>query len=260
MKRFCSLNYSLTTGSNLNPGQTRIQLVLFTFNGRFPNIMSMFKIFIAALSLMLVGSICHAGQGEEQLRAFINDLQSLQTEFTQDLYDEAGTKIDSASGMLYLQRPGKFHWQYQQPYEQQILTNGETLWIYDSDLEQVTVRDVASNLQSTPAAILGGTANIDELYEITDMGELEGAHWVRLSSLDDESQYSDVRLGFEANELGMMIMSDNLGQTTRIDFSNTQRNVELDENLFDFDAPENVDVLDDRQSSVESVQPSGLIE
>ncbi|MEX0951981.1 MAG: outer-membrane lipoprotein carrier protein LolA, partial [Gammaproteobacteria bacterium] len=70
----------------------------------------------------------------------------------------------------------------------------------------------------------------------------------------------DVRLGFEADELGMMIMSDNLGQTTRIDFSNTQRNVELDENLFEFDAPENVDVLDDRQSAVESVQPSGLVE
>ncbi|MEX0951375.1 MAG: outer membrane lipoprotein chaperone LolA, partial [Gammaproteobacteria bacterium] len=150
----------------------------------------------------------HAGQGEEQLRAFMDEVQSLQTEFTQDLYDEAGTKIDSASGMLYLQRPGKFHWQYQQPYEQQILTDGETLWIYDSDLEQVTVRDVANNLQSTPAAILGGTANIDELYEITDMGELEGAHWVRLSSLDDDSQYKDVRLGFEADELGMMIMSD----------------------------------------------------
>lgn len=217
------------------------------------------KILLPVLMILPCFS-AHAGQGEEQLRAFMDEVQSLQTEFTQDLYDEAGTKIDSASGMLYLQRPGKFHWQYQQPYEQQILTDGETLWIYDSDLEQVTVRDVANNLQSTPAAILGGTANIDELYEITDMGELEGAHWVRLSSLDDDSQYKDVRLGFEADELGMMIMSDNLGQTTRIDFSNTQRNVELDENLFEFDAPENVDVLDDRQSAVESVQPSGLVE
>jgi outer membrane lipoprotein carrier protein len=201
---------------------------------------------VAVLLLSTLTFCAMAGPGEESLRAFLNDLQSLQTEFTQQLFNENGDLLDTASGTLYLQRPGKFNWQYREPYEQQILTDGRTLWIYDKDLEQVTIRDVQAGLRNTPAAILGGTADIDDLYEIIDMGDVEGYHWVRLRSLDDESQYNDVRLGFDGDRLGMMVMFDNLGQTTRIDFESSELNTSIAPDVFSFTPPANVDIIDDR--------------
>lgn len=188
-----------------------------------------------------------AGQGEEQLRAFLDDLDTFQADFRQQLFSESEELLETASGRFYLQRPGRFSWEYREPYEQKIITNGETLWIYDADLEQVTIRNVESGLQSTPAAILGGTANLDELYEIVEMGELEGYDWVRLKSTDPESQYNDVRLGFDSGRLGMMILTDNFGQTTRIDFSNIESNVDIAADTFEFTPPPDVDVLDDRE-------------
>lgn len=188
-----------------------------------------------------------ASDGEQQLRGFLQDLDSLRAGFEQKLFNESGELLETASGMFYLQRPGKFHWQYNQPYQQKIITNGETLWIYDEDLEQVTIRSMESGLQATPAAILGGTADIDELYEIINLGKVEGYDWVRLKSLNEDSQYSDVRLGFDGRKLGMMVLSDNLGQTTRIDFSEVELNADIKPSRFEFTPPEGVDVIDDRQ-------------
>ncbi|MDZ7737041.1 MAG: outer membrane lipoprotein chaperone LolA [Gammaproteobacteria bacterium] len=202
----------------------------------------LFFVFIAILAAPAV----QAG-GEEQLRAFLSDLDSLRAGFEQKLFNESGDLLETAEGELYLQRPGKFNWTYQSPYQQQIITDGKTLWIYDQDLEQVTIRNMGESMQASPAAILGGSANIDELYDITELGELEGYDWVRLESRDDDSQYSDVRMGFDGRELGMMILSDNLSQTTRIDFSNVVLNTDIDAARFEFTPPPDVDVIDDRQ-------------
>ena len=201
---------------------------------------------ISLLFLVVFSSLVNAN-GEEQLRAFLNDLDTLRAEFEQKLMNESGELLETAQGKLYLQRPGKFNWTYTTPYMQKILTDGETLWIYDQDLEQVTIRAMEQGLQATPAAILGGTANIDELYTIKEMGEVEGFQWVRLQSRKDDSQYSDVRMGFDGNKLGMMILSDNLGQTTRIDFSNVEINTDIEAERFDFTPPPDVDVIDARQ-------------
>ncbi len=187
------------------------------------------------------------GAGEDKLRSFLDDLDSLTADFEQQLLDESGDLLETSRGKLYLQRPGRFDWQYNEPYAQRILTDGDTLWIYDEDLEQVTIRDMEAGMQATPAAILGGSADIDELYDIVDLGELEGYDWVRLESRDEDSQYSDVRLGFDGRELGMMILSDNFGQTTRIDFSNVELNPGLEASRFEFNPPDGVDVIDDRE-------------
>lgn len=198
------------------------------------------------LFLVVFSPLVHAN-GEQQLRAFLNDLDSLRADFEQKLFNESGELLETAVGKLYLERPGKFNWTYTTPYQQKILTDGETLWIHDQDLEQVTIRDMEQGLQATPAAILGGTANIDDLYTIREMGELEGYEWVRLESNNDDSQYSDVRMGFDGSKLGMMILSDNLGQTTRIDFSSIELNVDIDASRFEFTPPPDVDVIDARQ-------------
>lgn len=199
------------------------------------------------LILTAATPLVHAGADEDTLRAFLNDLGSLKADFEQKLFNESGELLETVQGRLYLQRPGKFNWTYETPYQQKILTDSETLWIYDQDLEQVTIRDVEESLEATPAAILGGSADVDELYTITELGSLEGYDWVRLQSKQEDSQYSDVRIGFNGKELGMMILSDNLGQTTRIDFTNVKLNVDVDPERFEFTPPDDVDVIDDRQ-------------
>lgn len=199
------------------------------------------------LTLSLFWGGVQAESGEKQLRSFLGDLDSLTANFKQQLFNESGELLDTAEGKLYLQRPGKFNWEYNKPYSQRIITDGQTLWIYDEDLEQVTIRSMKAGLQATPAAILGGSADVDELYRIVDLGKLEGYDWVRLESLDEDSQYSDVRLGFDGNKLGMMILSDNLDQTTRIDFNDVELNPDINAARFEFTPPEGVDIIDARQ-------------
>lgn len=199
------------------------------------------------LLLVLLAPIAQAESGEDQLRAFLQDLDSLTADFTQQLYNESGELLETSTGKLYMQRPGKFNWEYNKPYEQKIITDGETLWIYDVGLEQVTVRDTHTGVQASPAAILGGSVDVDELYKIIELGEVEGYDWVRLVPIHENGQYNDVRLGFNGKKLGMMILSDNLGQTTRIDFSNVELNADVADSRFEFTPPDGVDVLDDRQ-------------
>ena len=205
------------------------------------------KKWLFLLSLMLFTSVIQAASGEDQLRAFLNDLDSLRADFEQKLFNESGELLETSQGQLYIQRPGRFNWTYETPYQQKIITDGQTLWIYDQDLEQVTIRDMQSGLQATPAAILGGNTDVDELYQIHELGELEGYDWVRLQSKQEDGQYSDIRMGFDGRKLGMMILSDNLGQTTRIDFSSIELNAEIEPDRFAFTPPDDVDVLDDRQ-------------
>jgi len=137
-------------------------------------------------------------------------------------------------------------WDYKHPYQQTIVTNGEVLWFYDEDLEQVTIREVSSSVESTPVAILGSYEDINKQFIIIDMENIEGFDWVELTPRDIDSQYNSIRLGFDKEKLGMMVMFDNLGQVTRIDFTEEVINKKLDNDTFDFELPEGIDVIDGR--------------
>ena len=127
-----------------------------------------------------------------------------------------------------------------------IVTNGEVLWFYDEDLEQVTIREVSSSVESTPVVILGSYEDIEKQFIIIDMENIEGFDWVELTPRGIDSQYNSIRLGFNREKLGMMLMFDNLGQVTRIDFTEEVINKTLDNGTFDFESPEGVDVIDGR--------------
>lgn len=189
-----------------------------------------------------------AGEKENPLDNFLHNLESFKADFTQTLSNERGDILETSSGVVYLQNPGKFRWVYKEPYSQLIITDGVTLWLYDQDLEQVTIRDVSKTIDKTPAAIISGQENIDEYYVSVDLGEIEGYDWIELTPRDIENQYSSVRLGFNKNELGMMVLFDNLGQITRIDFQDPVRNKRFGGPLFTFEIPDNVDVIDDRNT------------
>ena len=214
-------------------------------------IKTIFILFTFHISLF---SSAFAAEKPNPLDHFLNKLESFQADFVQTLSNEQGVTLETSSGVVYMQNPSKFRWVYQEPYEQLIITDGKTLWLYDEDLAQVTIRDIEESINNTPAAIISGQENIDKYYVTVDMGEIEGYNWIELTPKDTENQYSSVRLGFDDNNLGMMIMFDNLGQVTRIDFNNPLRNKRFGGPLFTFVAPEGVDVVDDRVQA-ENITP-----
>ena len=203
-----------------------------------------------SVNLLIFAVATHAEGKNSRLDGFIFEVYNFQAGFKQTLYNEDGENMETSNGQVFMQKPGKFRWIYQQPYTQLIITNGETLWIFDADLEQVTIRDISDTFESTPAAmILSGKEVIDEHFVVIDMGEIDGYEWIELTPRDVENQYSSIRLGFDGEVLGMMILFDNLGQTTRIDFENQKVNQEINEELFRFIPPEGVDIIDDRDFS-----------
>ena len=202
---------------------------------------------IKLLMLFLFTTTIYAeNKNEDHLNRFMNNTQTFEANFKQTLVDDQGIELESSTGIVFLHRPDKFRWDYKHPYLQTIVTNGETLWFYDEDLEQVTIRDVTSTLESTPAAILGSYEGIDKQFIIIEIGKIEGFDWVELTPRDIESQYDSIRLGFDKDKLSMMVMFDNLGQVTRVDFTQQVINEKLDDDTFNFEPPLGIDIIDDR--------------
>ena len=202
---------------------------------------------IKLFALLLFATASYAESNEDdRLTRFLDNMQTLQAKFKQTLVDDQGVELESSSGVVFLKRPDKFRWDYKHPYQQTIVTNGEVLWFYDEDLEQVTIREVSSSVESTPVAILGSYEDINKQFIIIDMENIEGFDWVELTPRDIDSQYNSIRLGFNKEKLGMMVMFDNLGQVTRIDFTEEVINKKLDNGTFDFEPPEGIDVIDGR--------------
>src|SRR3989338_877042 len=126
------------------------------------------KLFIG-LSIFMCASVAHAG-GIDKLKEFIAATQSAQADFTQVVLDQNGKRIQNASGIMQFQRPGKFRWTYQKPYEQIIVGDGEKFWLYDADLNQVTVRKLDAALGSSPAALVSGNNEIDRGFVLKECG------------------------------------------------------------------------------------------
>ena len=187
-----------------------------------------------------------AGAGAvERLNAFLADVQSLEASFDQSLYDEDSKLLEESGGQLYLQRPDRFRWSYSEPYVQEIVADGSRLWIYDSELSQVTVRPLDNALGNTPALLLSSNAPLQENFVVREAGLRAGLDWVELTPRSPEGSFSSVLLGFAGPDLKTMELLDSFGQKTQLDFSSTRRNPELDPALFRFTLPTGVDVITD---------------
>lgn len=194
--------------------------------------------------LLILASTASAGPGRERLDAFLQGLTSLEARFRQVLLDEHGKAVDESTGTVYLQRPGRFRWDYRAPFPQLIIADGERLWLYDPGLEQVTVRAQAQALGSTPAALLASTQPVDQEFEVSELdGRDDGNAWLALTPRDAASNFERIRIGFSEQGLHAMELRDSFGQTTRIEFSDIRRNPELDAALFRFQPPPGVDVI-----------------
>ena len=177
------------------------------------------------------------------LKDFLAMSKTITADFKQVSFDESGKPAQTSYGLFYLQRPGKFRWDYKKPFEQQIISNANKVWFYDVDLEQVTIKKLDKSVGSTPALLLSGQIEIEDNFTIKQQGKDEGLEWVKLSPKDENSGFKYILIGMDNGELGGMELSDNFGQLTRIYFSKLKTNQAIDKKMFEFKAPEGVDVF-----------------
>lgn len=196
------------------------------------------------LFLTFYQSNVSAADPVDQLKNLLKTSASLAADFKQVSYNKAGQAAQSSFGKFYLSRPGKFRWNYQKPFVQEIVSNGGKVWFYDADLEQVTVKQLDDSLGSTPALLLTGEVDIEEKFILQDQGSDDELNWVKLSPKNEESGFKYILIGLNNGQLGGMELSDNFGQLTRIYFSNIQTNPSLTPGLFEFKAPKNADVFE----------------
>jgi outer membrane lipoprotein carrier protein len=201
---------------------------------------------LSILLLLCLGTVNAAPDaGSQRVERFLQGLEGMQAQFRQTLADRTGQVTDQSSGVLAISRPNRFRWDYRQPYEQVIVSDGARIWLYDSDLEQVTVRKLDESLSATPAMLLSGKGKLEDNFKVTQTEQDKSVQWVRMEPKRSDTDFKWVRLGFSGEALRFMELGDKLGQTTVLEFSNFERNPKLDPTRFVFKVPEGADVIGD---------------
>ena len=204
-------------------------------------------IMIIRLLILLVLPVISVAEGQpiDQLRAFISASKTLSADFKQISFDEKGSPTQTSFGLFYLQRPGKFRWDYQKPYIQQIVSNAGKVWFFDADLEQVTIKKLDQSLGSTPALLLTGEVSLEENFTLEKQGTDGDMVWMKLLPKNEESGFNYILIGLEKGRLAGMELSDSFGQLTRIYFSEVKTNINIDPDVFEFTVPEGADVFEE---------------
>ena len=184
-----------------------------------------------------------ASAGEVYLEKFLNKTRTIEADFTQALRTYDGEVLQETEGQFYLSRPGKFRWNYKSPYEQIIVSDGERIWIYDVELQQVTVQKQSASLPATPMALLEDSSVLHKNYNVTPLDEQGGVHRLKLVSKSAESDFTEIVVGLDADGLRFMQLHDQFEQVTDIVFSNMKTNNKLASEIFRFVPPEGVDVF-----------------
>lgn len=198
--------------------------------------------FRTLVCILLLTPHAHAG-GVDALKSFISDTRTAKSAFSQIVIDQNGKLRQKSEGTLAFSRPGKFRWAYQKPYEQLIVGDGVKLWIYDADLEQVTVKKLDEALGSSPAALLAGSNEIEKFFVLKDAGIRDGMDWLEAKPRDKESTFEMVRMGFVGGTLKTMELKDSFGQTTVLNFSKLEKNPSLNSSAFKFTPPKGTDII-----------------
>jgi outer membrane lipoprotein carrier protein len=180
---------------------------------------------------------------ERRVEQTLGDLKSLRSHFDQELSGSHGELLERASGTLYIEKPNRFRWEYETGVRQLIVSDGERLWLFDQELDQVTVRALGQSLAGTPAMLLAGTGRATDSFRISDFGHFESLDWIRLLPKVADTDFREIRLGFARGELVRMTLKDKLGQTTDLKFRAFERNPKLDPERFRFVPPPGVDVI-----------------
>jgi outer membrane lipoprotein carrier protein len=199
--------------------------------------------FLLAATPSPASPVSASASAAAQVEKYLSELASWSADFEQTIDDGHGNVLRSAAGRLFLQRPGKFRWDYSQPSEQLVLADGKQIWFYDKDLAQANVRDMDTSLASTPASLLSGNGSVTTQFNVTALPVSAGLQWFQLVPKHADTDFQLVRIGFDKGELRSMFLADKLNQITQLTFSNSKRNLSLAPDLFSFTPPPGVDVI-----------------
>jgi len=186
-----------------------------------------------------------ADSGAARMQQFLRDVKSLKADFSQVVLDAKGKQVKQSTGTLVIRRPDHFRWDYAKPNAETIVADGKRLWLYDVELQQVTVKPLDKTLATSPAVLLSGSNDAEKSFTVTEQGETDGLAWVQLTPKVKDSDFDSVRLGFKGEDVSVMELKDNLGNTTRISFDHIQRNPPVDDAAFRFTPPPGADVIGD---------------
>lgn len=196
----------------------------------------------AMIGLLLLPLAAHA-DGISSLKNFYNNTRSVHANFYQVVTDKQGRKVQEVYGEMQLKRPNKFKWDYNKPYEQQIISDGKQVWLYDTELAQVTVRAIDKALGSSPAALLAGDDTLEKGFKLANLDRKDNAEWVSADPVTRDTGFEKILLGFSDDKLQEMELIDSFGHTTRIVFSAVEVNPTINNKTFLFKAPKGVDVV-----------------
>ncbi len=197
---------------------------------------------LVLLILLFLPLAVTAGEGMQKLKRFYHDVRTLRASFYQQLRDRHGDVVQASSGMVVLQRPDKFRWDYVKPYPQLIIGDGRNVWIHDTELEQVTVRPMRNAIGNAPAMVLSGRRPLEKDFIIRELGRKKGLLWLELKPRKPGSDFKLIRLGF-GKHLREMVMIDNFDQVTTISLTRVYINPRLKPGVFRFVMPKGVDVI-----------------
>ena len=183
----------------------------------------------------------------EELKALLRETNTARSRFAQMVLDKNLKKLQESTGTMQFARPGRFRWEYEKPYQQTIVGDGTRVWVYDKDLNQVTVRKIDVALGTSPAALLAGSNDIDKSYALTATGNQDGLDWIEAVPRTRDNTFEKVRLGFSKSGLEAMELRDQFGQVTVIKFSAIERNAKIAPDTFKFTPPKGADVISDEK-------------
>jgi len=194
-----------------------------------------------ALAIALASAA--AASGIDQLRAFVDGARTGKATFRQVVAGKSGRVPQASSGTFAFARPGKFRWSYDKPYAQLLVGDGDKLWIYDRDLNQVIIKKLDRALGATPASLLAGSNAFETNFVLIDGGNTDGIEFVEAEPKSPDTGFDHIRIGFKENLPRTMELHDSFGQLTQLTFDTFERNPAIDPALFRFSPPPGADVI-----------------
>lgn len=212
--------------------------------------MARFRLLFSIPLLFVAASAVAAPSNDvvARLQSFLRDVHSLKADFTQTVEHSTLPSAKQSHGTVLIKRPNRFRWNYVAPHKQVIDADGRRVWVYDAELEQVTVKPLKTTLASSPAMLLSGQGSLTDAFNIQPQARRDETDWVLLQPKTDDSQFKQIRVGLDAHGIRVMELTDNLGEVTRIEFSNVVRNPDIPDSAFRFTPPPGADVIGAPQS------------
>lgn len=195
--------------------------------------------------LLLSSSSLFADTARQMLENFLDKFTRLHAEFTQIIVGENNVSSQSATGEFWVKKPGQFRWNYTSPYVQKIVSNGLKVWFYDEDLEQVTIKNIANTVDTSPLSVILGGIPIEDIFTVEQLNKTDNLVWLKLVPKKETTSFESIEMGFKSGLLNKMNLHDQFGQTTRLLLSNVSINTPIDEALFEFSIPKGADVFEE---------------